>query len=195
MESGMTLFELTFALSAVILGLALTQIVSSLHRLMLAGRRVHWAPEPILLCALIFMVTVTVWLQHWDYRHQTTTTIGLVMLLVMPLLLLFLAAAFVLPEHPPKDGEIDLLAHYNRTRPFAFGALILSMLLFRLYDALFATEANGFSGWWRLIGHDLWPVAVFAVLIPIRARWFNIALLIVLVGMFAWKVIPIPLTQ
>jgi hypothetical protein len=44
----MTLFELTFTLSAVILGLALTHMASSLYRLVLAGRRVRWALEPLL---------------------------------------------------------------------------------------------------------------------------------------------------
>src|SRR5690349_68936 len=97
----MTLFELVFGLSAIILGLALTQIASSLHRLLLAGSRVRWAPETILLCSLIFLVTVSVWVEEWDYRQETSTTIGMELLSVLKLLTLFLAAAFVLPEHAP----------------------------------------------------------------------------------------------
>jgi hypothetical protein len=49
----MSLFEFTFGLSAVILGLALTHMASSVHRLVLAGERVRWAPEPILLTVLV----------------------------------------------------------------------------------------------------------------------------------------------
>ena len=37
----MSLFEFTFALSSVILGLALTHIASALHKLLLAGTRVR----------------------------------------------------------------------------------------------------------------------------------------------------------
>jgi len=52
----MTLFELTFSLSAVILGLALTHMASSLYRLVLAGRRVRWALEPLMQAALVFLI-------------------------------------------------------------------------------------------------------------------------------------------
>jgi hypothetical protein len=120
----MPLFEFTFGLSAIILGLALTHLASGLHRLALAGRRVRWAPEPILLAGIIFLVIVSVWLFQWTSRTTTQTTIGLMLLQVLKLLLPYLAAAFVFPEHVPESGALDLLAHYDRTRIFTFGALI-----------------------------------------------------------------------
>jgi hypothetical protein len=42
----MNLFEFTFALSAVVLGLALTHIAATVHKLLLAGSRVRWAASP-----------------------------------------------------------------------------------------------------------------------------------------------------
>ena len=63
---AISLFDFTFGLSAVILGLALTHLASSLHRLAMAGRRVRWAPEPALLSAIIFVVIVSVWLRQWQ---------------------------------------------------------------------------------------------------------------------------------
>lgn len=59
----MTFFELTFSLSALILGLALTHMASALYRLALAGRRVHWAPEPLLQAALVLLIVVFVWVK------------------------------------------------------------------------------------------------------------------------------------
>ena len=64
----MTLFELTFTLSALILGLALTHMASSLYRLVLAGRRVHWAPEPLMQATLVLLIVVFVWLNEWNGR-------------------------------------------------------------------------------------------------------------------------------
>ena len=58
----MSLFDFTFSLSAVILGLALTHIASTTHKLLLAGRRVRWAPEPMLLSFIVLLVIVSVWL-------------------------------------------------------------------------------------------------------------------------------------
>lgn len=71
----MSLFELLFALSSVILGLALANLTSSLHRLALAGRRVRWAPEPLLQALLITIIIIQVWLDQWfmrDVRRSST---------------------------------------------------------------------------------------------------------------------------
>jgi hypothetical protein len=68
----MTLFELTFSLSVLILGLALTHMASSLYRLVLAGRRVRWALEPLMQAALVLLIVVFVWLNEWNGRGVTT---------------------------------------------------------------------------------------------------------------------------
>ena len=60
----MSLFEVLFSLSTVILGLALTNIAASLHRLALAARRIRWAPEPLLQALLITLIIIQVWLDH-----------------------------------------------------------------------------------------------------------------------------------
>jgi hypothetical protein len=69
----MSLFEFTFALSAVILGLALTQVAASLHKLLLAGRQVRWAAEPVLLTLIVVLVIVSVW------AKVSVSTLGLPM--------------------------------------------------------------------------------------------------------------------
>lgn len=61
----MTPFEIFFGLSSVILGLALTEIASSIAKLLRAGRNVRWAPEPILQTILITMIVVSVWADQW----------------------------------------------------------------------------------------------------------------------------------
>jgi hypothetical protein len=175
-----SLFEFTFGLSAVILGLALAQLASSYHRLAIAGRRVRWAAEPVLLSAIIFLVIVSVWLFQWEARNDTQTTIGLMLLQVLKLLLPFMAAAFVLPETIPETGEIDLLAHYERTRPFTYGALIAGLLLFWIHNLFESALLPGLPPLTLALAikHAPWLyVGLYALLIFLRIRWLSIVLL------------------
>lgn len=176
----MSLFEFTFGLSAVILGLALAQLASSYHRLALAGRRVRWAAEPVLLSAIIFLVIVSVWLFQWEARKDTQTTIGLMLVQVLKLLLPFMAAAFVLPEQIPETGKIDLLDHYKRTRVFTYSALIAGLLLFWIHNLLERALLPGFPPLTLATALERAPwvyVTLYALLIFLRVRWLSIVLL------------------
>jgi hypothetical protein len=195
----MSLFEFTFGLSAVILGLALAHMASSVHRLAIAGRRVRWAPEPVLLAGLIFLVIVSVWLFQWSDRNRETTTIGLMLLHVIKLVLPFLAAAFVLPKATADEGPVDLYAHYDRTRAFTFGALIAGLLLFWMDGALrWATgdfpEAGPITVWGVLKRAPWQYCALYALLIFVRWRWLNVILLTGGLAFYAWRIVPTPLT-
>jgi hypothetical protein len=190
-----SLFEFTFGLSAVILGLALAHLASSVHRLALAGRRVRWAVEPVLLAAIIFLVIVSVWLFQWSGRAAGGTTIGLMLLQVLKLLLPFLAAAFVLPEQVPETGEVDLHAHYDRSRAFTFGALIAGLLLFWIHDLV----QSAFEGQPVALGDALrwgpWPyVALYLLLIFVRTRWINVVLLAGGLLYYLWDIAARPLS-
>jgi hypothetical protein len=191
----MSLFDFTFGLSAVILGLALTHLMTSLHGLVLAGRRVRWAPEPLLLAAIIFLVIVSVWLFHWSVRDMRETTIGLMLIEVLKLLLPFLAAAFVLPDRLPEEGPIDLYAHYDRTRPFTFGALILGLLLFWVHNMLVWSSQPGPPLTLReALAMAPWAyVAIYLLLIFVRRRWLNILVLTGCLIYYTWYIVPMPL--
>jgi len=194
----MTLFEILFSLTAVILGLALTLLASNLHRLMLAGRRVRWAPEPLILCSIIFLVIITVWLGQWGLRGVTKITEAEVILKVLKMLSPFMAAAFVLPDRIPEQGEIDLYRHYDRTRAFTFSALILGLLLFWV-DFLIQKQAPPFGSalpWAFTLQQAPYVIApAYAALIFIRARWFNILVLLGVLIEFGWQTLPTVLIQ
>ena len=63
----MTIFELTFGLTSLILGLALTHMASALYKLAQAGGRVRWAPEPLLQATIVLLVIVirNFRMNHW----------------------------------------------------------------------------------------------------------------------------------
>jgi hypothetical protein len=191
-----SLFEFTFGLSAVILGLALTHLAGCLHRLAMAGRRVKWAAEPVLLSGIIFLVIVSVWLFQWPDRISTHTTIGLMLLQVAKLLLPYLAAAFVLPENVPEEGEVDLFAHYGRTRAFTFGALIAGLLLFWVAAAIKRSVVAGGVDLAGELSRAPWLfVSAYLTLIFVRARWLNILLLTAGLLYYGWGIIGVPLQE
>src|SRR5260370_40450280 len=142
----MTLFELTFSLSALILGLALTHMASSLSRLVLAGRRVRWAPEPLMQAALVVLIVVFVWLNEWNGRGVTTIIYGRVLLRSLNLLVLYIAAAVCLPEVRDEAGEVNMYAYYDRARPLSFGALAIRLVFFHPYNW---TGAQPFHWRWQ----------------------------------------------
>jgi hypothetical protein len=192
----MTLFELVFGLSAVILGLALTQVATNFHRLVLAGRRVRWAPEPLLLCAIIFLIIISVWLTQWGTRSETHTTIGMVLLQVLKILMPYLAAAFVLPDRVAEEGPIDLYRHYDHTRAFTYGFLIAGLLLFFAHAMILRAgdPSPAPLSWTDMLLDGPWIyIAVYTALIFIRVRWFNVAVLTAVLVFYAWQIIPLPL--
>ena len=181
----MTLFEFTFALSAVVLGLALTHMAATVHKLLLAGNRVRWAIEPVLLACVVLLVIVSVWLGSWSARDNASVTVWQMLLAVAKLLTLYVAAASCLPE-PVGTEPIDLREHYDRTRILSFGALIVSLVLFLLH----AIAVDGMPTpitLWLLFMWFLYPV-LYALLIFIRRRWFNILVLAFVFVFYSWRV-------
>lgn len=192
----MSLFEFTFGLSAVILGLALAHMASTISKLAMAGRRVKWAPEPLLLAAIIVLVIVSVWLFQWGARNDTETTIGWTLFQVGKLLLPFMAATFVLPDPIPDEGPVDLYAHYDRTRALTFGALIIGLLLFWLgytIEDAGAADAEPMTVW-SVVSSLPWGFCLgYGLLIVVRRRWVNVVLLTAGLAYYGWNVVPTPL--
>jgi hypothetical protein len=169
----MTLFELTFTLSAVILGLALTHMASSLYRLVLAGRRVRWAAEPLLQAALVLLIVVWVWLNEWNGRGVTTIIYGRILLRSLNLLVLYIAAAVCLPEVREGAGEVNMYAYYDRTRRLSWGALAIGLVFFNLYTW---TGQQAFHWHWEML-RPLVFFGPYIVLMFVRWRWLNVLLL------------------
>lgn len=188
----MSLFELLFGLVAVILGLALTRIAASVQKLLHAGRRVRWAPEPVLLTAIVLLLIITVWIGQWFTRGITHITTLLTLLQVLKMLAIYFAAASVLPEGVGSDERIDLLAHYDRTRWLTFGALIVAPLLFFTDTAIEAHRLPETIG--DLLSWFLGPF-LFLTLILIRWRPYNVVALVFLLLWYGYEAWPIDLSN
>lgn len=191
-NAAMTLFEFTFGITALILGLALTHMAATAQKLAYAGRRVHWAPETVLLAGIVFLVIVQVWLDQWYARDRAEMTIGRMILTIFKMQTIYFGAASVLPEPSADDARFDMFAYYDRTRWLTYGSLIVGLTLFNIDWLLSTTKAIPWSV--GLVAEIVLFPALYLSLILIRWRPYNIALLGGGLIYFAWSISGIRLT-
>ena len=187
----MTLTELTFGLSALILGLALTHIAATLSKLLLARERVRWAPEPLILATIVLMVVVFVWLNQWEARVQTAVIYWRVLLQKLSFLSLYVAASVCLPDATAEPGLVDLHAYYDRTRRLSFGALIVSLLLLNAY---FLGEVDR-SHWTEIMVGTPLICLPYGIMMFVRWRWLNVLLLLLILILWGSNIMTYQIKQ
>ena len=120
------LFAYLAAFVTIILALALTDMIHSLHRLLMSRRRVKWDLLTPLMAVVIFLAIVSGFFSLWeDAQFENLTFYGLLQFMVMPILIA-LAAFAVLPDEVPVEG-LDLRQFYMERRGYL--ALLLSLLM------------------------------------------------------------------
>lgn len=178
----MTPFEYLLLFAAVILGLAITDLAVSLHRLLSAGRRVRWdwlAPMAAIVAVLKILT------QWWSWFGVGALATGLtfeMFLVVLPGgIMLFLLTATALPDDFG-DKPVDLREHYAETsRRF--------WLLFFLHGALMAIVAAWAQV--RIQGARLDLLSPAYLVLPlalvtafVRNRWWHTAVMLGLIGVY-----------
>ncbi|HVI31864.1 hypothetical protein [Phenylobacterium sp.] len=183
-------FEYLLILASVVLGLAVTDLATSLHRLLAAGGRVKWDWLAPLAAMVAFLKIVTQW---WSWRAAASMAGGFTFEMFLGVLvatvLLFLMAAAALPD---EAGEVDLAAHYEAVRRRFWTLFVGHWLLM-----------NGVSVWAQMqIAHArLSPLSLVLLLGPlaltmvfVRNRWVHTAVLaglcVVYVGQFLGRGLP-----
>jgi hypothetical protein len=188
-------FEYLLMFVAVILGVAVSDLVISLHRLLSAGSRVRWDLLAPLAAAVAFLKILTQW-WSWFGTAQIARGLTFEMFLgiVSATVMMFLLAAAALPDEAPDDAAIDLAAHYERVRRrfwLLFSAETLLMISVDIWAQIAIAHA-------RLDPRSLLQPVI--VLIPIAAalafvknRWVQGAALVALIGLYLLNSIGRPL--
>jgi hypothetical protein len=182
----MSLFDFAFGLSAVILGLGLAEMASRFQQLVFAGRRVKWAPEPVLLSIVVFVVIVVVWLGSWRDHDIRQITVGQVALQILTILAPYMVAAGVLPRAPDED-VLDMHRYYDENRRFLLGTLLVGQLLYWGVNlSRFSGEISGADAWAKTLisTFPYYSVLTYAALMVVRWRWLNVAGLLFVVAVF-----------
>lgn len=111
----MSPFEYLLIFAAVILGLAVTDLAVSLHRLLSAGARVKWDwLAPLAAIVAFLKIVIQWWIWHGAERLAKGLTFTMFLGILASAVLLFLLAAAALPDEVERESQIDLAAHYAR---------------------------------------------------------------------------------
>jgi hypothetical protein len=182
-------FEYLLTFVSVILGLAVSDVAISLHRLLGAGRRVRWDWLAPLAAVAVFLKIVTQW---WAWfgtaRVARSLTFEMFVVVLVATVMLFLLAATALPDEQA-DGTIDLRAHYaavSRRFWLLFAAELVLITVVDLWSQMVLGHAH-----LDLTGVLLSPLAAIVVgavaLAFLRNRWLHAAALVGLIVLYMAK--------
>jgi hypothetical protein len=176
-------FEYLLLFAAVVLGLAISDLAISLHRLLNAGGRVRWGLLAPLAAIIAFLKIITQW-WTWYSGQSLAREFSFEMFIgvMIGAVLLFLLAAAALPDVGEGEAIVDLPAYYDRVR--------------RRFWLLFAAHwvtATGVSIWaqMQISGAHLDLRSPAYLIIPaavalafLRARWLHGMCMIALIVLY-----------
>jgi hypothetical protein len=170
-----TPFEYLLLLAAIILGLAITDLAVSVHRLLAAGPRVRWDWLAPLAALVAFLKIVTQWWSWFDaQRIASGLTFEMFLTVLAAAVLLFLLAATALPDDFG-EGQVDLRAHYA-TASRRYWLLFVAQWLLATAASLWAQVAVG-KAHLDLVS-PAWLVPLVAVSAAFtKNRWWHTAVL------------------
>jgi len=117
-----TPFEYLSVLVSIIVGLALTQLLSGVARLIQLRRRIPMHAPTLLWMAMLFLIDVQVWWVAFERRTaQQWTFFNFLLYLLIPIGV-FLLSYLVLPDMGDEDSP-DLRANFEGNRTWFFGLL------------------------------------------------------------------------
>lgn len=118
--TDMSKFEYLSVLTSIIIGLALTNLLSGAARLIQLRHRVR--PHATTLCwmAMLFLVNIQVWWVAFERRESSEWTFFSFLLYLLIPITLFLLSYLVLPDLGDEDA-VDLRANFDGNRGWFFG--------------------------------------------------------------------------
>lgn len=123
----MDAFSYLSVLLSIILGLAMTQILTSAGRMIRARERVITYSPPIVWSVLLLLIDVQMWWSMFGYRTRTHWGFLEFLIILIQTIFAYMLAAVVLPEEVPSEG-VNLKEYYERNSSWLFGFLIATVL-------------------------------------------------------------------
>lgn len=120
----MTPFEYLSVLVSIIVGLALTQLLSGAARLIQLRHRIAMHPATLCWMAVLFLVNVQVWWVAFERRESLQWTFFAFLLYLLIPIGVFLLSYLVLPDLGDEDAA-DLGANFDHNRGWFFGLLAM----------------------------------------------------------------------
>jgi hypothetical protein len=182
-------FDYLVVLVAILIGLAIADLVFSTHRLLRAARRVkwHWAAPA---CAVLALLAVlrTFWV-FWNRHAETSMTLASFLPIVGALVLMFLAAAAALPDEISAEG-LDLKVFYLGNRRHFWGVTVLWLMTLVAINYSLAL-ARGIPLSPAVAVLNVVVVAISISLMVVRRLWWHAVGIAVLLAGIAWQWLPL----
>jgi hypothetical protein len=127
-------FEYLIPFISVLVGLAVTDLATSLHRLLRVRRRVEWDWIPLATALLALLMVLNSWWGVYGMKDTVSWTLGGFLPLAATLFVLFLLNAAALPGEVPLEG-IDMRSFYESNSPYfwsLFGTYIIFVSMVNL---------------------------------------------------------------
>lgn len=176
----MSPFDYALGLVSILVGLALADLATSLHRLLRNARSVHWDGRVVLCVAFVIITIVGMWFEVWSIRSvKAVLSFPFYLSFFIEFMLLFLISAACLPDEPEKSH--DLAAFYEGNTTYLWSLFALFQASFFVHWIYFAGLRPGggtllFGAW------NGFPLLIVVLLVMIRARWFHYAAPLALIG-------------
>ena len=140
----MEAFDFAIGLMSIVVGLAISDLATSLHKLIRQRRRMKWDARPLLAAAFAFVLLFGMWFNLWFVRERPEI-LGFFFLLslVVELVLLSLMATSALPDEPPANGSLAEFYEENATPIWSF--FLLFQLSYLAHWIYFTTTSPRFS--------------------------------------------------
>ena len=137
----MTPFEYSLVLVSIFIGLAITDMLVSLHRILRSRTKIHWHWLPLVAALLVLLTLLQFWWGFYQLgRIDVWNQYGAFLLLLLQLILMFLLACAALPDH--ERDRLDLAKYYEHNRQYfwtlfslvAFTAILTNLVVFVRHD-------------------------------------------------------------
>jgi hypothetical protein len=165
-------FDYLTVLVSIVLGLAITNVLTRLALVMQARERVNFYWPPIAWALWLFFISVQHWWAQWSARHSHNTSFFAFWLQILTPTLLFLLTALALPDREI-DGKIDLQEWYFRNRKWFFGLLFLVPLLSIVEEIVRSGYMASDLNLWFLIAFAIASGATYFVTSRRAGEWMT----------------------
>jgi hypothetical protein len=128
--TSLDLFAYLAAFVTVVLALAVSDWVQSLYRLIRGRRRIKWSATALIAAVVVFMAILEEFFGLWRLAGVERFTYLDLLALIVPPILLSIAAMTVFPDEVPDQG-LDLAEHYMENRRVLW--LFLALWVFGVF--------------------------------------------------------------
>jgi hypothetical protein len=178
-------FSFFFGFYGLILGLAVTELLNGLGKLVRAGalRKLGW--QTGLLALFLLLVIIATWIDAWESLRDVTLDIAHLWAPALVAILYYLAAAIIFPEHPAEWPSLD---DYFAKRKRAAGLVLLAnefVVNYTYWPHIEAVTAHDPAQLWHwFIPYNVAIKLAFLAFIFVRGKRLNIMALAALILIF-----------